>query len=342
MAAASSKMEVQLNLLWAQYERGLAEAERATQQRTSRMGAIFDKAGKSYGKAITKSIVGMFGIGLADDLTKGIIESLKNPMFESAGANIAYAVGEGFTKAMKNVPIAGALGQVLGDAVGDFFDPGSSSIEQRIADSRLVAAKRGDGLQGFGRSLKDLEYQRSLVEAVNDDERVRLQRQHEISRVLTEANKKLIEQGFSVAETRDLVQQMEDAYKRLYAAQDAQQERLERDKYWETFWEDYFDGIESAADYWDDLMSTISNGVEREIQSAAREREKLLEDVMDERGRIQGASNISSIGTAVGGVRVAGAIDYSSERMATNLERIRDIDAKIEDNTRYLRELRAI
>lgn len=334
---ASTKMEVQLQLLWAQYEKGLAEAERATQQRTSRIGAIFDKAGKSYSKAITKNIVGMFGIGLADQLTKGVIDSLKNPMFESAGANIAYAVGDGFAKAMKNVPIAGAIGEAL----GEYFGGDSAAQERMIEESRAAGAKRSSALQGFGQSLKDLEYQRSLVEAISDEKRIQLQRENEMGRAISEANKKLTEQGVEQSYARELVQQLEDSYKRLYAAQDAQQERLARDKYWETFWDDYFDGIEAAADYWDNLMTTISSGVEREIESAARERDKLLQDVAEEQERIQGSSNITSIGTAVGGVRVAGAVDYSSERMATNLDRIREIDAKIEDNTKYLRELRA-
>lgn len=333
MAAAASKMEVQLQLLWAQYERGLAEAEKATQQRTSRIGQIFDKAGKSYQKAITKNLVGMFGVGLADQLTKGIIDSLKNPQFGTAGANIAYAVGDGFAKAMEHVPIAGAIGK----AIGEYF---SGNTEEMIQSSREAAGKRSAGFASASDAIGALERQRKIVEAISEDKKQELQRTQEIDQAATSMYQKLVQQGLTQKEALDQVERLKTAYKELYAAQDEAQQRLERDKYWEQFWGDYFEGLDQAADDWDKLVESIERGVNKTIDSATRERDRIAEDIADERANMMRSNNIQGIATAAGSVRVAGSVDYSSARMSSNIERMVELDQRIKENTDYLKNLR--
>lgn len=333
MSAAASKMEVQLQLLWAQYERGLAEAEKATKQRTSNIGSIFEKAGKSYQKAITKNLVGMFGIGLADQLTKGIIDSLQNPQFGSAGANIAYSVGDGFVKAMEHVPIAGAIGK----AIGDYF---SGNTEELIQSSRETAGKRSSGFASAADAISALERQRQIVEAISEEKKQEVQRTQEIDQAATSMYQKLVQQGLTQKEALDQVERLKSAYRDLYAAQDAERDRLAREKYWEEFWSDYFDGLEQAADDWDKLVESIERGVSKTIEAATRDRDKIVEDIAKEREDMAYANNVQGINTAVGGVRVAGAIDYSSKGMASNLEKIRQLESEIAENTKYLKTLR--
>lgn len=332
---ASTKMEVQLQLLWAQYEKGLAEAERATQQRTSRIGAIFDKAGKSYSKAITNAAVGLVGANALDSLMRGLGEELKT--FDLSKIRdmeqIFGRIGGLLEDALKKIPVLGGA-YSLGEGIGYAMNFGGLDDSQkeaqasaahlenmrklgeagkRLEEDRVKAVKAYSDL--YKDTTKSFELQLRLLNATTDEERIAIERQAEFNRLRERALDLMKASNMPVWEQLEAVRLMKEQFDKI-----SERQRQIRE---------------------DAQKQAEAEQAQREQDRMNRERESAEADRLGELARIQSSSNVVGLGTAVGGVRVAGAVDYSSERMATNLERIRDIDAKIEDNTKYLRELRA-
>lgn len=332
---ASTKMEVQLNLLWAQYEKGLAEAEKATQNRTSRMEQIFRKAGKSYANAITGAATGLVGANALDSMMRSLGEELKTldlskvrdmeQIFGRIGGFLedafkklpvlggAYSLGEGIATALNFGGLKDSQTELQASAnhLQDMQKLGEES--KRFEEQRLKAAQ---AYSVFSRdTTNSLEQQLRLLNATSDEERVAIERQNEFNRLRERAIDLMKQSKMPIEDQLEALRVMREQFDEISERQRQIREDAQR-------------------------QADIEN-LQREQDRLDREREGAEADRVGELARIQGASNVQSIGTAVGGVRVAGAVDYSSERMATNLERIRDIDAKIEDNTKYLRELRA-
>jgi len=333
---ASTKMEVQLQLLWAQYEKGLAEAEKATISRTSAIGKVFDRAGKSYSKAIVGGLAGMVGAqsmdagirALADGIRELDIERLRNvrDIFESIGSRVEAAV--------KKVPLIGAfyeLGQAMSVTEEDrdierrraqiYADMAKAKAEEVRQAERLAEIERAreSAMRRFQKTsedmIVDLNTQRDMLLAGSDEERERIKRQADLNKLIEDMKDQMDAANVPLKQQALMLEHVTKRMSEINRLKDQQRKNEERSR-----------AVEDA---------------EREQKFLEREMASAQSDKIEELRRVQAASNVASLGTAVGAVRVAGAVDYSSERMATNLDRIREIDAKIEDNTRYLRELRA-
>jgi len=339
---ASTKMEVQLQLLWAQYEKGLAEAEKATQSRMSRMEAIFRKAGKSYTNAITGAALSLVGANALDAMMRGLGEELKTLDLSKIRdmEQIFGRVGGLLEDALKKIPVLGgafSLGEGIATAL-NFGGLKDSQTEAQASANHLEAMRklgeeskrfeeqRLKAAQAYSEFSRDttnsLEQQLRLLNATSDEERIAIERQNEFNRLREKAVDLMEKSKLPIEDQLEALRLMKEQFDKISEKQRQIREDAEKQ-------------AEIA-----EKQAQIEN-FQREQGRLNRERESAEADRLGELARIQGASNVQSIGTAVGGVRVAGAVDYSSERMATNLERIRDIDAKIEDNTKYLRELRA-
>lgn len=361
---ASTKMEVQLNLLWAQYEKGLAEAEKATKSRTSRMEQIFRKAGESYSKAITGAAVGLVGANALDSMMRNLGEELKNLDLSKIRdlSQIMGKIGTLLEDTLKKIPLLGGA-YMAGEGFGTFLNLGGlrdSQEEARKSAEHLekmsqlgdagkkIEEQRLKAVQAYSEYSRDtgksLELQLRLLNASSEEERIAIERQAEFNKLRERALDLMKQSNMPVWEQLEAVRLLKEQFDKI----SERQRQMREDAQKQADAEKRQREIEIAAEDARRAKQEAQREAQRILEQAQREQERLNKeregaesDRLSELARIQSGSNVVGLGTAVGGVRVAGAVDYSSERMATNLDRIREIDAKIEDNTKYLRELRA-
>jgi hypothetical protein len=160
--------------------------------------------------------------------------------------------------------------------------------------------------------LRDMKQAEMLNKATSDEERVRLQRHFEIEDALRNAQEQMRSTNIAADYQKRILEEIEQGMKRKNEMEDERKRKIEE--------------------------ANAAKQVELEMERLQSDLARAQAEAGETLASIQRSSNISSIGTAVGGVRVAGAVDYSSERMATNLERIRDIETRIEENTRKTAE----
>jgi DNA repair exonuclease SbcCD ATPase subunit len=337
MAAASSKMEVQLNLLWAQYEKGLAQAEKVTATRSKSIAAILNKVGNSYSKAIMSGAVGLFGANALDQGIRALakeIDSLDLSKFRDMG-QVVDSIGSALKNVITQIPLIGSLFQ-LGESIGNvFLGSESEAAQARAAEEHLkrmaelgeqgrriaeetarIERERQSNADGIYKThsdfLRDMKQAEMLNKATSDEERVRLQRHFEIEDALRNAQEQMRSTNIAADYQKRILEEIEQGMKRKNEMEDERKRKIEE--------------------------ANAAKQVELEMERLQSDLARAQAEAGETLSSIQRSSNISSIGTAVGGVRVAGAVDYSSERMATNLERIRDIETRIEENTRKTAE----
>lgn len=358
---ASTKMEVQLNLLWAQYERGLAEAEKATQSRTSRIGQIFNKASRSYAQAITGAVAGLFGANAIDSMMRKLGEELKSLDLSKVRdlSQVLSKIGTTLEETVKQIPLIGGaymFGEGIATALnlGGLSDSASEARksaehlekmrklgeagkayeeqQKRIEQDRAKAAEAY--FQHSSNTTRSLELQLRLLNANNDEEKIAIERQAEFNKLRREAldlmSKSKMPFEEKLEELERLKSQFDEISRRQREIRDAAKRKADE--------EQRSLEIQEAAERAAEQARRARQEAEREQDRLNRELESAELNRMTELSRMQSASNVVGIGTAVGGVRMAGAVDYSSERMATSLERIRDIETRIEENTRKLKD----
>ena len=329
----------------------MASARKVIRTTDDMAGKISRAIERSFGGLLKKGLIGVLGAGAVSQITSSLSDEMSNAA-KSGGSRLQAVldgIGYGIINIGRNIPIIGDLASTLYSAATAGSDAKKQMREMALAGAASLQQKLGlspeqQAMLDSGLSVRQIASQQDEIST--QSKIIALQREQQALKLDYEAKREAAEKAGLIRD-EELFQNFikKDAAISQQIALERELARIreqeKRDKYWDSFWDDYFDGIEAAANEWDNLLTQIETGINRQVEQSQRERDRLVMDNQDELNRIHGASNVQSIGTTVGGVRVAGAVDYSSERMATNLERIREIDAKIEDNTKYLRELRA-
>jgi hypothetical protein len=208
------------------------KVEAATTNATSGLGKSFEKAAKSWGNSVQKAIVGIFGIQLADTLVKSIDARLQDPIFEGMGANIAYAVGEGFQKTLESVPVASTVGKWIGAGLGAASDyvgltnDASGAQEARQQASREVAARNEEARKAIAAITTQMERQTNLSAAMDDTERTRLEREYKFQDIAKQINDAMMKAGRSGPE----IMAERDRVKAIFDAQNAAADKLAASK----------------------------------------------------------------------------------------------------------------
>lgn len=208
-----------------QYLSSWKRVEQATSSSTGGIAKALEKAGASWGRAMQKAFVGLFGIQLADTLARAIDERMKNPIFEDAGSNLAYAVGEGFQKTLQSIPVAGVVGGWIGSAAGSLFEfwgasDATGASEARQKASRIEADAKRDALLASGEILKQMQQQTQLANAANEAERTRLERQFKFAEISKRINAEMSKAGFKPDQIRAEVERVRAAFDEQNAAAD--------------------------------------------------------------------------------------------------------------------------
>jgi len=219
-----------------QYIAGWKKVESATTDKVSGIEAAISKGMKSWSNSMGKAISGFLGIQLADTLLKSIDETLKNPIFNNSGANIAYAIGDGFAKTLESIPVAGTLGKWIGQGLGSATDAigltsdASGNQEARQQASREEAARNERMLAVGSKMAADLEKQRELAEAVNDEQRTRVERAQRLAELEKQLNDQMTKEGAKGPEIVAARDKLRAAFEATSAAQDEALKRQEREK----------------------------------------------------------------------------------------------------------------
>jgi len=247
-----------------QYIAGWKKVEAATTNSVGGIEAAISKGMKSWSKSIGRSIGTFFSIQLADTLLKGIDESLKNPMFNNAGKQIAYSIGDGLSNALKEIPVAGTVGGWIGEGVGiaqekivefghwmeskskgvfgletaasalatmwEYIGGRSSGAETSIKASREEAERNQKQLAIGSKMVAGLEKQRELASAVSDADRTRVERAQRLSDLQTQLNDQMLKENATIPEILAARDKLRAAFEATSAAQDEAMKRQEREK----------------------------------------------------------------------------------------------------------------
>jgi len=247
-----------------QYMAGWKKVEAATTNSVGGIEAAISKGMKSWSKSLGKSIGTFFSIQLADTLLKGIDESLKNPMFNNAGKQIAYSIGDGLSNALKEIPVAGTVGGWIGEGVGiaqekivefghwmeskskgvfgletaasalatmwEYASGRSSGAETSIKASREEAERNQKQLAIGSKMVADLEKQRELASAVSDADRTRVERAQRLAELEKQLNDQMTKESAKGPEIVAARDKLRAAFEATSAAQDEAMKRQEREK----------------------------------------------------------------------------------------------------------------
>ena len=219
-----------------QYMAGWKKVEAATTNSVSGIEAAISKGMKSWSTSMGKAISGFLGVQLADTLLKSIDQTLKNPIFNNAGANIAYAIGDGLAKTLESIPVAGTLGKWIGQGLGSATDAigltsdASGNQEARQQASREEAARNERMLAVGSKMVADLEKQRELSAAVSDEQRTRVERSQRLAELEKQLNDQMVKQGATGPQIVAARDKLRAAFEATNAAQDEALKRQEREK----------------------------------------------------------------------------------------------------------------
>jgi len=327
-----AQLKARLTLETEQYMQEANKVIKKTDAFSEQMGRIGRKVGKSYMNAITASVMGTVGAMSIDGMLRDLAKNLDE--IPVGGAN---RLSDAFQKTSDI--IAGIIKQI--PLIGGFFELGSSihqsvtrsfgNVEDldpsRVEDQQRAIAERRrftESASGAADLIKDLEYQEQLYRSATDEQRKKLELEHELQKALEVTNK--MEEG----PQRDRMR--EDIENRVKSVQ-LEREKAEARKKAE-------EEAKKAAEELARQKEQEANRIQREIESQQKQLEGAKANAAAEMENLHGANNVQGVGTAVGSVRVAGAIDYSSKGMATSLEKIREIEKEIAENTKNLKNLR--
>jgi hypothetical protein len=343
-----------------EYIAGWKKVETATTNSVSGMEKAISNGMKSWSKAMGKAVAGFLGIQLADTLVKSIDDTLKNPIFDNAGANIAYAVGDGFAKTLESIPVAGTIGKWIASGIGSATDAiemtsdASGKTEERIKQSREEAQRNQRMLEIGSKMVADLEKQRELSAAVGDEQRTRVERAQRLVELEKQLNDQMAKEGATGPQIVAARDKLRAAFEATSAAQDEAIKRQEREKMLaeqaadaekerariaeeaakaqeraqadaekraemraaaeERHQDSVMDFMEDLQDALDERTMTEEQLFQKKMERMGLDEEEQAQAIalnnrlkaVESRDKLSSLSNVESISTAVGGVKMAG------------------------------------
>lgn len=327
-----AQLKARLTLETEQYMQEANKVIKKTDAFSEQMGRIGRKVGKSYMNAITASVMGTVGAMSVDGMLRDLAKSLDEiPVGGATRLTDAFQKTSDIVSGLiRQIPLIGGFFEVaekgyyaITRSFGNLedLDPSRVAAQQRAIDDRKDFSESSRGAADL---IKDLEYQEQLYRSATDEQRKKLELEHELQKALEVTNK--MQEG----PQRDRMR--EDIENRVKSVQLERQKAEARKKAEEE--------AKRVADELARQREQEANRIQREIESQQKQLEGARLGAEAEMENLRGANNVQGVGTAVGSVRVAGAIDYSSKGMATSLEKIREIEKEIAENTKNLKNLR--
>jgi hypothetical protein len=262
---------------------------------------------------------------------------------------LAYAIGEGFKTTLETVPIAGTVGNWIGSALGKASDfvglsnDASGEQEARQQASRQAAELRQNAVNSVGEIVKQLERQKALASAINQAERERLEQQYKLEDLLKQVNAAGLKGGLSPDQIRAQAERVREEFAGVQRANEEakrrEEERLANQEFWTQELEkgqEIMDEIEEAWDYIAELGELTAEAQAEAAAQAEKRAKANAEEAMAAARRALEFSNVETIGTAIGGVKIGGMTSNSIERMMPTQEAIKSYSAQIARNTERL------
>lgn len=323
-----AQLKARLTLETDEYMAAADKVIRKTSSLSEQMQKIGQRVAKSYLSAISSGVLGAIGAFGIDSMLRDTAKALDD--FEPRGINrmadAFQSVSDIVSGLLKKIPLIGGameFGESAFYATGRAFGNLEELDPRRVADQQKAIEDRRkftESAQGAADMIKELEYQEQLYRATTDERRKQLELEHELQKALEVTNK--MEEGPQRDRMREDIEnrvrsvalEREKAEARKKAEEEAKKAAQDRER--------------------------EAEKVQQQIERQQQELESAKQHAAAEMDSLHHANNVQGIGTAVGSVRMAGAIDYSSKGMATSLEKIREIEKEIAENTRNLKTLR--
>lgn len=335
-----AQLKARLTLETEQY---MQEANKVIRHTNDMADKIQSRLGRSFSKALFGGIVGTIGATGIDRLLGSVAESMSKLAGNgSPAANAIKGLEQGLVELGKSLPILPEVFKILQYVT----DPATQKFRALNAEYKQIMSQYMTSRRLTPEQDVTLRFSASELASPNDEfqhlvKMAEMQEKINQSRAeYLQLEKRRIELGYDKDEEAfDLFMKRDAAFRLQMAAEEERFQNAKRQAQEEREWEieqlhlqEMIERVEAKAAAERKLESQISESNINLEKATARLREEMI--------TAAGANNVQGIGTAVGGVRVAGAIDYSSKGIATSLEKIREIEKEIAENTKNLKNLR--
>jgi len=322
------------------------------------LGRELEKAAKRYATTFKNSVLGAFGVTSISNILGDIGSKLRDLDYSNVTglAEAFNRAGISIDGVIKQIPLLGDLYN-FGEGVGMALNIGGVQDEAREA---MRAEKRNAAIRE-GMEIAAKEQQRHLAALASEQDRyqdilIKLARQESLTKAITEEERKQLQQKY---ELQDLIESVMgktpenvtdselleraarvETIKKYYEdVRKAEEERLANQEFWTQELEkgqEIMDEIEEAWDYIAELGELTAEAQAEAAAQAEKRAKANADEAMAAARRALEFSNVETIGTAIGGVKIGGMTSNSIERMMPTQEAIKSYSAQIARNTERL------
>ena len=325
--AVTGKMTVDLYANPDPFVQGMKAAENAAKKSGAGIAGSIEKINAKQMKSVAGNLLGSIGIIGALDagakIANELVKGFKDGTITGLGDAFVH-VGNLFTDFAKNLPIAGALGEMIARGIVDPLTGGTMGQESAQDASRGEFAKKQKEIADMdkGRAMraaadkelvdrianesaakqKKLDEEEAKVKKFYDDQRI--DSEQEILKIKDDLRKaSMSERDIEVERIQNLKEIPELLKKEGIAAYDAlvalrEKQHLEKDIAAENK-KSREDSNKQALDGQNDLAEARKAYAETEAELNAQ---------------AAGTSNVEGLSTAIGSIKVAGSTDFSIEK----------------------------
>lgn len=306
---------------------------------TSRLGEHFHKVmrglGRGYAHAAFSPIKDLFSVDAVDEGLRSVANYIKAFDFSKVdhGADAFARMKDQVEGLVDKLPLLGGAYKI-GESIAERMFGSSTDFENMPGAPRKVTGPSTEDIRKFTESarpsndaLRDLEYQKKLIDATTDDQRKLVEAEHEREQVMRK-----VEQMMDGKQKEIMRERIDSALKELELAK---QKAAERQK--------ELDAQKDSKDFMEKMEESLRSQTmsERERFEFELARHKLSDDQLSRAREIynlthQERAQVTGVQSAVGSIRMAGAVDYSQARMASSLEIIKRSSDETSKNTKYL------
>lgn len=359
-----AKLKVKMIMETEEYMRATEKVIQKTESMGDQIDRITKRVAKSYAKSMQDGFLAAFGAQAIDQGLRDLAKTL-DTFTGSTGKNLsswASNASDQFDRFIKTIPLLGGAIEALQSTyyalertVGSNWMNGEDPFIERIQEHDINQRKTfGNSTRPAVKSLEELKFQTQLLQAASEDERRMLQYEHERAEIMERLR------GVYEGPERDRLQaeleaaikinqlereraaaRKEEELRAKKAAEDAErraQERAKAEERREQETESFMEDLEESL-----RRQTMTEREQFEyrlaqvdLDEAQVKRAREIFELTHQAKRLEATSAVTGVSTAVGSIRMAGSVDYTQQRMAGNLDSIRDSSKAVEENTRWL------
>ena len=323
----TGKMTVDLYANPDPFVQGMKAAENAAKKSGSGIAGSIEKINAKQLKSISGNLLGSIGIIGALDagakMANELVKGFKDGTLTGLGDAFVH-VGNAFAEFAKNLPIAGALGEMIARGIVDPLTGGTMGQESAQEGSRGEFAKKQKEIAELdkGRAMRAAA-DKELVDKIAGESAAKQKKLDE-----EDAKVKKFYHDQRVSSEQEILKIKDDLRKASMSERDIEFERIQNLKTIPQYLKDEgkaaYDALVALREKLD-LEKEVANQNKKSREDSnkqaldgqndlAKARKAYAETEAELNAQAAGTSNVEGLSTAIGSIKVAGSTDFSIEK----------------------------